>query len=255
MPTVNSLNISDNTNYITEEITYRGMPIRDVQSQPVSRASGDKLTATEWKTKEITIKGVVFDTTAALLRTRVDTLQQNFAVQSLALSVDTDRSYTATLTSLDIPNQFFNNTYIRYEAKFLAVDPFAYAIQTTASGSTISGQLTISGILTVSGTVYGQPTLSIYPKGANAGNSGLQGITFTYVPTGETLTVSGIFNYNSAVSIDFKNFLVTNSGVASDYTGIFSRFDPGAINYTITVVSGVRQAYNYVWSYQPRYYE
>lgn len=255
MAVVNGLNISDNLNYITQEITFRSMPIRDVQSQPISRASGDKLTATEWKRKEIIIKGVVFDTTAELLRTRVDTMQQNFAVQSLALSIDTDRIYTATLTSLDIPTQFYNNTYVNYEAHFIAVDPFAYGTQITASGTTVSGQLTVSGTLTISGTVYAQPTLSIYPKGANVGNSGLAGIQFTYTPTGETITVSGVFNYNAGVVIDFKNFLVTNSGIASDYTGIFSRFDPGSINYTLTVISGVRQAYNYVWGYQPRYYE
>lgn len=252
---VNGLNIDDNTNYIVEEVTYRSMPSRDIKIQPISRNPGNKLTASEWKEKEITIKGVVFGSSASNLRTLVDSLQQYSAVQSLALAIDTDRTYTATLESLDIPTQFYNNTFARFNAKFLTVDPFAYATQITASGTVVSGTVTLSGSLTVSGTVFAQPTLTIIPKGANVGDSGIKAMQFTYVPTGEILTVSGTFNYNSSVIVDFRNFLVTNSGVTSDYTGIFSRFDPGSEAYTLTVSSGVRNGFNYIWAYQPRYYE
>jgi len=253
--TVNSLNINDATNYTVTEVTYRHTAARDVQTAGISRNPGDKLVATEWKNKEITIKGYVFGSSPTTLRTLVDALHQNFAVQSLSLAIDTDRTYTATMTDLKVPTQFYNNSYVEYEAKFLAVDPFAYASQVTASGTVASGTSSVTSTITISGTVFAGPILSIYPKGANAGNSGIRAIKITHVPTGETITVSGTFNYNAAVSIDYMNFLVTNSGVASDYTGIFSRWQPGSVSFTIATISGVSNGYNYRFSYSPRYYQ
>lgn len=253
--TVNGLNINNNSTYVVSEVNFRSIPKRDIQSVGISRQPGDKLTATEWKNKEITFKGHIFGSSASNLRSLVDTLQQNFAIQSLALAIDSDRTYTATLTDLQIPNQFYNTSYVPYEATFLAIDPFAYAPVTLASGTVVSGTLTYSGTLTISGSVFAQPTLTITPIGALAGNSQIKAMQIVHVPTTETVTVSGVFNYNSAITIDYKNYLVTMSGVTSDYTGIFSRFEPGVLAYTITIASGVRNGYNYKWSYQPRYYQ
>jgi len=253
--TVNGLVIDDLTNYIVEEITYRNIPSRDFKNVGIARRSASKLTATEYKSKEIKIKGRVFDTTYANLLTRLDTMQQNFSVVSLALSIDSGRTYTATLEKLDIPTMFYNQTMIQYEALFLAHDPYAYGTQITASGTVVSGTVTYSGSLTVSGSVFAGPTITINPTSLFVGDSGIKAMQFSYTPTGETLTVSGLFNYASPVTIDYFNFLVTNSGVASDYTGIFSRFAPGTINYTITTTSGLYNGYNYTWAYQPRYYQ
>lgn len=232
------------------------MPKRDVISEPISTRPGDKLLAAQWSNKEIQIKGRIFGTSVANLQANVDTLQQNFAVQSLALSIDTGRTYTATLTDLQIPTQFFNMTMAEYTANFLCIDPFSYGSQLTASGTVVSGTQTYSGTLTISGTVFAEPLLVLNPTGAPAGDSGMRVIQIYDATTGETMTISGsLINYTSPLSVDYKNFYFTNSGVQSDYTGIFSRFDVGTVNYTITVTSGVKQGYNYTWSYTPRYYQ
>ena len=152
--TINGLNINDNVNYLVEEVTYRQVPKRQVYSEPISRRPGNKLTGAEWDNKEIEIKGYVFATTASGLRGNVDILHQNAAVQGLAMAIDSDRTYTATLEKLDIPTQFFNNTYVNFDAMFLCVDPFAYGPLLTASGVTTSGTVTYSGSLTISGTVF-----------------------------------------------------------------------------------------------------
>lgn len=255
MATVNGLIIDDGQQYVVTEVTYRSAPQRSVNTAPIARRPGDKLTAIEWSRKEINIKGAVFSTTTSGLRGLVDALQQNFAVKSLTLAIDIDRSYTANLTKMDIPTQFFNNSYVEYDATFLAVDPFAYARQITASGMVISGTLTFSGTLTVSGTVFTEPTLTLTPTGANAGNSNMSAIKITHIPSGETMTISGVLSYNSPIVIDYNNFLVTVSGINSDYTGIFSRWEPGINQFTIGVISGVNNAFNYTFAYQPRYYQ
>ena len=251
---VNNLNIEDGTSYIVEEVSFKSVPNRTVFSVPISRRPGDKLTGVEWGNKSIQIKGRIFSTTTSGLRGNIDTLQQNFAVQSLALSIDLDRTYTATLTKLDIPNLFYNQTMAQFDAEFLSVDPFSYANQVTVSGTVISGTLTYSGSITISGTVFAEPLLTINPTGANVGNSGIKNMTITHVPTGENITISGMINYASPFTIDYNNFLTTNSGINTDYVGIFSRWEPGVVNYLITVSSGVLQGFNYTWQYQPRFY-
>ncbi len=252
---VDGLDISDGTNFITREITVKSAPGRVVNSAGISRRPGDKLTALEWSTKEIEVKGSVFSTTVSGLRGLIDTLQLHFATRSLILAVDTDRSYTANLTRMEIPNQFFNNSYAEYEATFLCVDPFSYADQVTASGTITSGTVTATGTLTVSGTVFAGPTLTITPAGANVGDSGIRALKVTHVPTGETMTISGVLSYNAPYIIDYTNYLVTNSGVSSDYTGIFSRWEPGQNQFTLAVISGVRNSFNYKFGYQPRFYQ
>lgn len=254
MVTVNNLNISDNINYLVTEVEAKSMPEREMETAPISTRPGDKLLSTEWRQKEIYIKGMVFANTYSDLQAAIDTMQQNFAVQSLPLQLDTERTYTANLKELKIPTQFFQNTYVEYEATFLSIDPFAYGSLLTISGSTVSGQITLSGSITISGTAFASPVLTIYPKGFSAGNTGITNIVFGYSPTGETITVSGTLNYVNPISIDHDNFLVTVSGLSVDYAGIFSRFEPGATNFTIQT-NGGHPGYNWILSYQPRYYQ
>jgi cytoskeletal protein CcmA (bactofilin family) len=255
MITINGLQIDDNVSFITEEVTYKSSPTRTIYSQDLSRRPGSKLTGVEWGSKEIEIKGRVFGTTVSGLIGNVDTLQQNASVQSLALSIDPGRTYTATLESLDIPTQFYNQTMASFDAMFLAIDPFAYGNQVTVSGTVISGTVTYSGVITISGNVWAGPVLSITPLGGSVGNSGITSFKVTHVPTGETMTVSGTMSYQSPVSIDYNNFFVTNSGILSDYQGIFSRWVPGNVNFTIAVISGTKQQYQYSFAYSPRYFQ
>lgn len=253
--TVNGLNLSDNENYLVEEVDYKHPADRRVYSAGISRRPGDKLTGQEWGTKSIKVKGRIFGSSYSDLMSRIDTFQQTVAPQSISITVDSGRSYTGTLKSLDIPNQFYNLSMISYTADFLCLDPFAYGTLLTVSGSTVSGTVTLSGSLTISGTVFAEPVLTINPTGALAGNSGIVALTVTNTNAGETVTVSGTINYTSDLVIDYSNYQITNSGVANDFQGIFSRFEPGVNNFTITVVSGVRQGYNFKWAYQPRFYQ
>jgi hypothetical protein len=254
MITINGL-VIDSDPYLIEEINYKNVPTRDQQTAIVTRKPRIKLLSNEWQQKEIEIKGRVFGSTPTDLLTKLDTLQQNMAVQSAALSIDSGRTYTVDLKAMDIPTQFYNVTMVSYTAKLLATDPFAYGTLLTASGTVASGIGNVTGTLTISGSVFAEPLLTINPKGANIGDSGIKAMKFTYTPTAEALTISGMFNYAAPVIVDFRNFLVTNSGVSSDYLGSFSRFTPGSNSFTITVTSGVNNGFNYGFSYQPRYYQ
>ncbi len=256
---INNLNITDNINYLVEEITFRDMPARNLTSVPISTRPGDKLVAAEWSNKQIYIKGRIFGASYDDLRSKVDTFQLNAAIQSLALQIDNDRTYTTSLIDLKIPNQFYNLTMVEYEANFLCLDPFAYASAVTISGTTISGTVTYSGTVTISGTVFAEPLLTITPAGSPSGDSGIKQMQIKYINDGGIVTISGLsggnFNYNSPIVIDYSNYKVTVGGVTADYTGIFSRWEPGLRNFEITVISGLKNAFNIQLGYNPRYYE
>src|ERR1700690_4083792 len=100
--TINGLNLSDNVNYLVEEMTAKNVPNRDIIEQPISTRSGDKLITTEWRGKEIIIKGRVFSTTISGIIPFIDNMQQQMAVQSAQLLLDTNRTYTVSLKKLDI---------------------------------------------------------------------------------------------------------------------------------------------------------
>lgn len=252
--TINSLNISDNVNYLVETVKYKSNPTRRIVSQSISRRPGDKLVANEWGSKIIGIEGRIFGSNYADLISHLDTFQQTLNIQSASISIDTGRSYTGTLQKLDIPEQVYNLSMVKYSAEFLCADPFAYGSALTVSGLTASGTTTATINLTVSGTVFAEPTITFNPTGARTGDCGIRAITVTHVPSGETMTISGNFNYTASDVIDYSNFLVTISGVNSDYTGIFSRFEPGLNQITITIASGVVNSYWWSISYQPRYF-
>lgn len=262
MATVNGLNISDNVNYILEEATYRSAPERDIITQPISTRPGDKFITSEWRTKVLSLKGRVFSVTNSGLRTFVDNLQKNFSIESAPINIDTDRTFTGTLQKLDIPTQFFQNTMVEYSAEFLLSDPFSYGAITTISGSTISGTLTLSGAITISGSVFAQPLVVIVPStitGIDAGLSGVYQYTVTYKTTGEYITISGTnsqqIQLGTVMGIDYENFYVTQSGVSIDYSGIFSRWEPGSRLFEITVSSGVHNGFKWIVAYRPRYFE
>ena len=255
MITVNGLQIDTNINYLVEELEYKTMPARNLVYEPISTRPGDKMIAYEWGQKEIYFKGRIFGSTPAELQTNVDTLQKNFAVPFVSISIDEGRAYTGTLSEMSIPTQFYTLSMAEYEARFVCVDPFAYGTTLTVSGTVVSGTTTYSGQVTISGTQFAEPILTIIPGGGSSGDSGIKQMQIYHSPTGEIVTVSGTYNYLTNMVVDYSNFYVTKDGLQVDYQGIFSRFEPGVVPFTITVVSGIKQTYNWKLSYQPRYFQ
>lgn len=254
----NGLDLQNETEYIVSEINHRSFPNRPLDTANLSRRPGVKFLNTEFGEKRITVNGYVTSTTASGLQSSVDQLQQKLADTEQPLIINDDiyatRTYTATCANLAIPERNYSQTLVPFSAEFVASDPFAYGSLLTVSGSTSSGTVTFSGSTTISGTVFAEPTISIYPKSLAAGDSGIRAIQVGYTPVGETLTVSGIINYTSAVAFNYANFTVTNSGINGDFSGAFSRWVPGSTPFTITTTSGLNNAYDWVISYQPRYY-
>lgn len=248
-----ALSLSDVSNYLVEEVTYRSMPKRDIVTGNIATRAGERFIVSEWRSKMIEVKGRIFGANVDSLRSNIDDFQRVLAVEQLNLFIDPDRYYVATLDSLDIPTQFYNATMVSYDAKFYCADPFAYTSYTSVAGVTASGIVTYSGSVTISGTVYAEPALTITPLGN--GDSGLRSISVTHNYTGESVTISGTLHGSVPIIFDYKNFLVTVSGLNYDYVGIFARWEPWMVNeFTITTTGLGAQGYTWGLGYDPRYY-
>jgi len=254
----NGFNLQNQNEYIVSEINYRSFPERPLDKANLSRRPGIKLLNTEFGEKRIQISGYINGTTASGLQTLIDNFQKNLAEVEKPLVINDDiyptRTYTATCANLAIPERTYNQTIVPYTAEFVVSIPFAYGSFLTVSGTVTSGVVTFSGSTTISGTVFAEPTITIYPTSLPAGDSGIRAIEISYTPAGETLSMSGIINYTAPISFSYSNFTVTNSGVNADFRGAFSRWEPGATNFTISTTSGLHNSYNWVFSYQPRFY-
>ena len=251
-------NLNDGVNYLITETNYRGFGTRRLDAAKLARRPGQKLFYTDFDKKEIDFHGYIVSTTASGLQGLIDTLQQNVALREQPLVINDDiygvRTYTATCSQLALPNQNYNQTFLPYSGKFLASNPFAYGPLLSASGQVASGVITFSGTTTISGNVFAEPTISLYPTSLAAGDSGIRAFQVGYTPAGENLTVSGVLSYTSPISLNYANYTVTVSGINGDFNGAFSRWEPGTTAFTITTSSGLNNSYNYVLSYQPRYY-
>jgi hypothetical protein len=248
------LNINDKTKYLVEDVQYRSMPQRELTTGKIAIRPGEKLTSSEFSTKEITIKGYIFGNDPNDLRNNIDEFQKLAGLQTVALTID-ERTYTTTLTRMNLPQQYYNNTMQPYEATFKALQPFSFSSLLLVSGIAPSGIATISGTLVVSGTVFAEPSILVRPIGNSSGNTGISSIKVKYLSTNQELVVSGgNYQYQRDVIFDFSNYIITSSGNNTDFAGFFARWEPGARQFTITI-SGGKPGFIYQLFYNPRYFQ
>lgn len=257
-PTFNGFSLQD-SNFITERIVFKGLADRAVVRANVNRREGIKVLATEFGEKEITVEGTVIASSASELQTLLDNLKKNLTIQEGELILEDNRSWTATVLSLVIPDEHYNQSKAPFTATFVATKPFSTGAQLTATQAVTSGTFTFSGLVNISGTLFSRPLLTYTPGTPTTGNTNIRRMQVYHVPTGQTVTISGFLtgsnqglSYANPVTIDYDSFISLDGGTARANIGGFSRWEPGDNQYTITV-SGRWPGGFITISYQPRY--
>jgi len=251
-PTFGSFSLQD-SNYITSKVRYRHIAGRDIDSANIAKEPGSKLIDLEEGSKEIVLEGWIKGSDADDFQTRKENIHKNLAKKEQAFTVESDRQYTASLVSLDIPDEHHFISAAPFVATFLSSDPFAKASQVATTGITASGTAILTETISISGTAFAVPIVTIQPTGFDAGDSGITHIFVKNNTEGQTLTISGTFPYASDIAINYGASNVTVSGVARDFTGNFARFEPGDVDFEITT-SGVNSQYTWRLDYQPRFF-
>jgi hypothetical protein len=241
------------SNYISQDVTYRNIPDRELDAQKISRRPGVKLLSSEFGAREVTIKGSIIGSSASDLQEKIDNLHLNVTRKEIGLlSIESGRSGDAIVSSVTIADPHYALDYVPFEVQFLMPDPFWYGEQQTVDWDVTAGVFSVEKTITISGTYYAEPLVKYFaPSGA--GITTTSGIVVSYAPTAETITWSGVgLAEGSSVTFDYINHLILEGSTQSDVEGVFSRWNPGTANFTVTF-SGTANGGSLEFSYQPRY--
>lgn len=257
LPTFNTFEFNDD-NFVTERITFKGYAERAVIRSNVNRREGVKLLATEFGGKEVTLQGVVIADSASDLRDKIDNMKKLLTEEEGNLEIESNRTFKATVESLVISDEHYNQSKAPWEVTFTCSKPFSEGSALTVITALPSGVFTFSGYVNISGTFFARPTLIYRPvDGDTAGSTDIKTMAVRHTPTGQTLTVSGFnsglgLKYGTDISINTDNLTVLEGVTIIDSTGSFPRWQPGDNNYLVTVsgnhLGGVMEL-----SYTPRY--
>lgn len=244
-------------NYITREMEYRNTPVRSLDREKISRRPGVKLLANEFGERSVRINGYILGSSASDLQDKIDDLHDNITRQNEgSLYVTADRYATATVVSVGIADPHYAQDFVPFEIEFLLADPFFYTSSHNVTWTVVSGTDSTTKTVTISGTVFAEPTLTYYSPDAS-GQTTTSGIIVEYETTSETVTWSGTgatasLAYGDDVTFDYANHLILEATDSVDVEGVFSRWEPGSTQFTVTF-SGTCQGGSLGLDYQPRY--
>lgn len=256
LPTFNGFSLQD-SNFIAERITFKGYASREVIRGKVNRREGVKLLASEFGEKEIRIEGVIIGASASDLQTKLDDLKKYLTVEEGDLVIETGRTFLATVESLVIPDEHYNQSKAPFEVTFVCSNPFAEGIQQTVIMPVQSGLFTFSGFVNISGSMFARPTIVYTPPSAT-GPTGIVKMVLTHTPTGQAVTISGFgsgssLGYQNPVTISLDDFTSLEGTGDINNSGAFARFAPGSNNYIITVSGKRFPGGSVALTYAPRY--
>lgn len=255
-PTFDGFSLQDD-NYILSDITYRSIPSRSVDTSKTSRKPGVKVLSHDFGERRVRMSGHIVADSASELQTLIDELHTNVTRKNEGLlMVEADRSSTALVTSLSIADPHYAQDMVPFDIEFLLPDPFFYGSGHTVTYPVTSGSSSLSATIMISGSVFAEPSITYFSP-AGSGQTTTSGIKITYSPAGEYITWSGTgatttLAYSDGVIFDYANQLITETNIAVDVEGVFSRWEPGSTSFVVTF-SGTTQGGSLQFSYQPRY--
>src|SRR3990167_4540371 len=251
--TFNSYTLQD-TNFRTRIIQHTHLPNKVVQTEPISRADGLTIVNVKYSSREIIVEGRLTSTDRATLVSKIDEMKKKLSCYSGTLDIDygnDTRRYYATVTKLDIPEDFYNISNVPYSVTFLCADPFGY---TTASGiAALTSQTALLKdiTMTISGTINSEPVAHVTLTTV----SGMTTLQFSNENTGESIIVSrpgGYFQNGDALIINAKKkqVQINNSGI--DYVGRFPSVAPDTTQLRVQI-QAISANYNITVRYSPKF--
>lgn len=221
-----------NDNIIISEANFEDSGASEFNWYPIPRLDGNGFLSRFWRKKTIVLKGIVKDTTKALLDARIDEIKREcYGTEWTFEYVDANgrRKITATLSRADFDRQHFHITFCPFVLTFETNEAFWYdEINESNSVSAVTGNFIDS--LSVGGSAPSQPQVYFVLNSATA----ITAISFT--ANGRTITVTESFASGDVLEINSQSKTVTKNAVEVDYTGTFPELLPwpNAVNYNFT---------------------
>ena len=232
-----------NDNWRTKNIEYRNMPNKIIDLRPLSRRDGFRVVNTYYDSKEITISGVLNQSSEAALKTTLDTMKEYLNKDEQNLDIDDGSTlvrYSATMSQFNVPEEHYHITQIPYQIVFkcqpLGQSQTASTLTASFTASTYSSSFNPIG--------SGSPKPTLKWEITDSASSPITGITFSNSTTGESITITGLTMdaVGSYIEIDNDDMSVTYYDAVSsseiDFTGIFPSFETNTNSYSVTITGG-----------------
>lgn len=250
--TFNNFSLQDST-YRTENITYRHLANKKIDSKPEPRRGGFDIIDTLYTQKEIKINGWILSDSKANLRTAIDNLKKALISEEKNLDIgygDDIIRYKATVSGIEVNEEHHHITRVPFQISFLSL-PWGTDSNSTEDNETISSSPHISSIVipgsygpfpTIRWTVSGTPSVEITV------------IKFENTTTDDFIEVSGLNlgTDGDYLEIDIDNMTVKENTTDKDFTGVFPSFTTSTNDYEVTI-TGTGYTLNQKITYYPTY--
>jgi predicted phage tail component-like protein len=231
------------------------IPAKMIQTETKARADGLTIVNVKYGQRQISVEGLLSAADRNTLVGLVDTMKMNLKDASGVLDIDygnSTRRYYATVSDLNIPEEFYSITSVPYKIKFICADPFGYA--TNSGILSLPGQTAqlLDTLITMSGSIDSDPVVQLTINSASVFSL----LTISNENTNEFIIISkpgGNFANSDVVIMDSKRKVVqiNNSGV--DYTGRFPTLGVGSVQRLRVAIQATSVNYDLVIKYSPRF--
>jgi len=235
---------------IINRLNKSDAPIRELQSENLSFQDGHSIVTDFWRSRTISIGGMINATSSAHLGDLLDTLKGDLSAKEKNLDVDyggATRRYVGTLVGLNAPEEFYNINHLPYTAEFLC-QPFGKATSTTTFTSNDVTASSETDSLTIVGSYKPQPIIQLTFDTA----SSVTAVSFENTTTGDTIEIEEAISATDVLIIDTETHKVTLEGTQVDFDGPMPDFTTGSNSFTITTDSTSHQ-YDLEITYSAQY--
>ncbi len=210
-----------NVNIISQTIDYDSYPEVDLRLFELTRNHWGWVLGHYFRKKSITITGTLTHDTAEDLNTLIFEFKKNLRVTEWYLDIKVSwitRRTKATVTTLEMPREHYNITFLPFAVTFETVEPFFY--EKNRIGVTypnITSNLTEE--VTNLWNIVSNPIFYLLFTSASATNS------ISVWNGSQTITLSETINTWDVIKIDWENKTVELNWTEIDYTGTFPELE------------------------------
>lgn len=230
--TFNSYDIQSAT-IISEKIQHSDFGNRAISRRRKTRSDGFDIYENYFSERIIVVRGIVKGTSQANLDANLDTLKENLVGEEKNLDIDygsgSVRRYIATVQSLELPEEYFNVTFIPFIVTFVC-QPFGRDNVSTNHSADAIITSPYSGSVNIAGTASAKPVITI----TISNETNATALVFNNTTTGESITITRSFADLDVITIDCDLQRVRVNNVDVAFTGVFPSFPINTNNYQIT---------------------
>ena len=227
-----------NSTYHLQYAKHQPVPDREIMMERLSFRDGEVIISNYYRSKRIVVKGTIIGTSASDLQTKVDAFKEILSREAKNLDITptsgSARRYVATCARHSLDQDYYNITFLPWEAEFIV--PLGYG-KATSSTNHSDNDITSSprtSSVTITGSKGCKPIITM----TITNETSMTVLKFENTTTSQYIEITRAFADAEVIAIDCELMTCKVDGTAVDFAGVFPNFNVGANSYKITVTDG-----------------